>query len=143
MRRFGAFLALTLLVGCTEGTKPDPLRRAGTVAPPPVEAKDPKAKPAEAPTLYKRLGEEEGLMKVAAMALAEPEAKKLAEKLTVPRLGSLLVEASSADGLTDPPPLSAAQWDTLVQVLRTAMVGRGIEGADRDELLTRLMKGKR
>ena len=142
MRRIATIGLTLMLVGCAEGTKPEPLRRVGSVAPPPkVDAEKPA--PAGAPTLYQRLGEEVGLQKAATLALADPTATELAAKLTPQQLGTLLVEASSGERPSNVPVLSAAEWEKLKQAVRGALLHQGVSGADRDEIIERMSKSKR
>jgi hypothetical protein len=148
MRRLLALLCATsLLAGCFDEQHPKPedkrLRRAGASAPElpiPIGVKVPPPAPK---TLYERLGREEGLHRVAEAALKEPDAKEVATKLTARRLGAYLMEATSADRPAEQLPVSAAEWDTLLTALRSALADQRTPDADRDELLTRLKKGKR
>jgi hypothetical protein len=140
--RFAAIGMAVMLLGCFEGTKPEPLRRVGAVAQPKVD-KGNKA-PADMPqTLYERLGQEEGLQKAAKIALSDPMTAEIKAKVTPQQLGTLLVEASSDVKPSNVPALSATEWDTLKQALREALRRLSVAGADSDEILERLSKGKR
>jgi hypothetical protein len=142
MRRIVALGLMTMLVGCeAKDDKPNPLRRVGSVAPPPkVEKGDKGQLPVEFLTLYERLGQEDGLKKAAAMALADPAVKELTSKVTPQQLSTLLVEASSGEALSNVPVLSGDQWDQLKLAIRGAFLDLGIPGADRDEIIDRLSK---
>ena len=142
MRPIAALGMALLLLGCFEGTKPDPLRRVGTVAAPKIEKGN--KPPADFPqTLYERLGQEEGLQKAAKIALSDPTTAEIRAKVTPQQLGTLLVEASSDVRLGNVPALSATEWETLKQALREALRRLSVAGADSDEILDRLTKGKR
>src|SRR5262249_41865466 len=119
---------------------------AGSATPPAKVEKLEKEKqpsPAAVSTLYERLGREEGLQRTAKMALDDPGAKDLKEKMTPQQLGPILVEASASDRPLNLPSLTAGEFDTLRQVVRGALLDLNIPGADRDELIDRLTKGKR
>ena len=130
-----------MLVGCeAKDDKPNPLRRVGTVAPP-KKGNGEKPRPQiDFQTLYERLGQEDGLKKAAAMALADPAVKELAAKVTPQQLSTLLVEASSGESLSNGPVLSSDEWDRLKLAIRGAFLDLGIPGADRDEIIERLSK---
>ena len=146
MKRIAAIGLTLALVGCFEGTKPEPVRRAGVAAPLAKVDKGDKGDksplPPGSPTLYHRLGEEKGLQQTAAKALNDPSAKDLGAKLTPQQLGTILVAATSDQPL-NLPALSNAEWNTLKLVVRGALLDLNINGADRDELIERLSKAKR
>ena len=145
MRRIAAIGLTVMLMGCFEGTKPEPLRRVGTVAPPPKVDNGEKAPqlPAAWLTLYERLGREEGLQKTATIALADPTATDIRAKVTPQQLSTLLVEASSGERPSNVPVLSAAEWETLKQAIRGALLRLNVPGVDRDEIIERVSKSKR
>jgi hypothetical protein len=149
MRRIATVALMLSLIGCFEGTKPelDRLHRAGVVAPPANGDKKDKEKPPASitpgsPTLYERLGRDEGLQRAATMALRDPSAKDLADKMTPQQLGTILV-AATGDQPLNLPTLSEEEWNTLRLVVRGALLDLNISGADRDELIDRMTKGKR
>lgn len=137
---------VAFLLGCTEGTKPNPQPRAGFAATATDAAKKPEAKPAR--TLYERLGREEGLQAIAEHMMQDlrsaDRSKEWANKLSVRRLANLLVELSSnaMPGLAEDLRLSDAEWEILVAVLRDALTYRLVADRDRDEILTHFAKAR-
>ena len=159
-RRF-ANLTLSLLaivvVGCSEGAKPTPLRRAGapaSLAAPIVDSSKDGAKvppttvegKSNGKTLYERLGREEGLTSLVhqlAVDLSEsPKTAKLAARLNKRSLVEFLMEATSRPraGLMESTALTQGDWSQILPALGLTLIAQGTPEADRDELLANIAK---
>jgi hypothetical protein len=137
--------AMSLLVfGCSEGTKPEPLPRAGVAAPavPLANKKEP------AKSLYERLGREEGLTQTVHQLVkdldAEAKTKAMAGVLKKRALIDFLMEVSSKPRphLADDLMLTPDDWSLLIPALRATLTAQGTPPADRDELLANIKNSR-
>jgi hypothetical protein len=131
------------VAGCFEGTKPNPLPRAG------VSAIAPKAiQENPGTTLYERLGREEGLGKIADDVIAtlagQPRTQALAGKIKKRAFVDFLMEAASRPRprLGDDLSLSTTDWGQLLPAIRQQLTVRAIPGADVDILLANIEKSR-
>jgi hypothetical protein len=127
------------VAGCFEGTKPNPLPRAGVSAVAPKAIQENPGK-----TLYERLGREEGLAKTADDVIAtlagQPRTQALAGKIKKRALVDFLMEAASRPRprLGDDLSLTTTDWGQLLPAIRSSVSARKVADADVEELLANI-----
>lgn len=144
LRWFGV-IVLALAAGCAEGTKPEPLTRAGVPGP---AAKKPVEQTNNETTLYERLGREDGITQTVDQMLKDlsndAKTQTLAAKINRRNLIDFLMEVSSKPRprLADDLLLSPTDWSLLLPGLRATMTARAIAGRDREELIGNIEKSR-
>lgn len=142
-------LVLILVSGCSEGTKPEPLSRAGAPArPAKIEGEPKPAPPDKAESLYFRIGGEAGFTRIVDQLVADlaesPKSSDLAGRLNKRLLVQFLMTASHRPqpGLADDLALTPADWKLLSPALRLTLIAHGTPEADRDDLLGKIEKSR-
>ncbi len=143
--------------GCFERSKPEPLPRAGSSASAPITPVTPmtpavikdsdsemkvEAPPAVPKTLYERLGQEEGIKKLASAAIVEFDRNANALSLTT-KVGrnvvvEFLMDMASKSRSTQMDDLTLAEWTAFMSALDTAL--QSVDRSAREELLARIQK---